>query len=84
MVRGVRQIELALGDEAKVPGASELRNARPARKSLVAARDIARGEVYSAANIVAKRPAGGRSPLDFWDIAGRRAPRAYRKNEPIA
>jgi len=83
MVSGVRQVELSLGKEAKVPGAAELRNIKPARKSLVAARDIARGEIYSASNVVAKRPAGGRSPLDFWDIAGRRAPRDYRKNEPI-
>jgi N-acetylneuraminate synthase len=83
MVSGVRQVELALGDEAKVPGAAELLNARPARKSLVAARDIARGEVYSASNVVAKRPAGGRSPLEFWDIVGRRAARDIRKDEPI-
>ena len=83
MVNGVRQVELALGKEVKAPGASELRNVKPARKSLVAACDISRGEVYTASNLVAKRPAGGRSPLEFWDIAGRRAPRAYRKNEPI-
>jgi N-acetylneuraminate synthase len=83
LVNGVRQVELSLGKEAKVPGAAELRNVKPARKSLVAARDIARGEIYSVRNMVAKRPAGGRSPLEFWDLAGRRAPRAFRKNEPI-
>jgi N-acetylneuraminate synthase len=83
LVGGIRQVELALGEEAKRPGASELRNARPARKSLVAGRDIARGEVYSSLNVVAKRPAGGRSPLEFWSIEGRRASRDYRKNEPI-
>jgi N-acetylneuraminate synthase len=83
MVSGIREVELALGEEAKVPGTAELRNARPARKSLVAARDIASGEVYSAQNVVAKRPAGGLSPLGFWDLVGRRAPRALRKNELI-
>lgn len=83
MVRGIRQVELALGEEAKVPGTAELRNAKPARKSLVAARDIARGEAYSAQNVSAKRPAGGRSPLEFWDLIGRRAPHALRKNELI-
>ena len=83
MVSGIRQVELALGVEAKVPGAAELRNARPARKSLVAARDIAAGELYSTYNLVAKRPAGGISPISFWDLLGRRAPRGFRKNELI-
>jgi len=83
MVSGIRQVELALGEEAKAPGAAELRNVRPARKSLVAARDIARGERYSEDNLAAKRPAGGVSPLRYWDVIGRRAPRAFRKDELI-
>jgi N-acetylneuraminate synthase len=83
MVAGIRQVELALGEESKMPGAAELRNVRPARKSLVAACDIARGERYSAQNLVAKRPAGGISPLRFWELVGRRALRDFRKNELI-
>lgn len=83
MVEGVRQVEMALGDGRKSPTASELRNARTARKSLVAARSIARGERYSPRNLTAKRAGGGRSPLDYWELIGTPAPRRLRKDEPV-
>lgn len=84
MAAGIRQIEAALGDGIKQPTASERRNVRVARKSLVAARAIAKGERYSARNLVAKRAGRGRSPMDFWELDGARAPRRLRKDEPVA
>jgi len=83
MVTGIRQVEIALGHGLKLPTESELRNLRVARKSMVAARAIAKGERYSAGNLVAKRAGRGRSPMDFWDLAGMQAPRRLRKDEPI-
>jgi len=83
MVAGVRQVELALGNGLKAPTTSELRNARTARKSLVAARAIARGERYSPRNLTAKRAGGGRSPLEYWELLGKPAPRRLRKDDPI-
>jgi N-acetylneuraminate synthase len=83
MVAGVRQVEMALGDGLKSPTTSELRNARTARKSLVAARSIARGESYSPRNLTAKRAGGGRSPLEYWELIGKPAPRRLRKDEPV-
>ena len=83
MVTGVRQVQMALGDGLKRPTASELRNARTARKALVAARSIARGERYSPRNLTAKRAGGGRSPLDYWELVGKPAPRRLRKDEAV-
>jgi N-acetylneuraminate synthase len=83
MVAGIRQVERGLGNGFKLPTAAELRNVLAARKSLVAARSIARGERYSARNLAAKRPGSGRSPLEYWELVGTRAPRPFRKDEPI-
>lgn len=83
MVAGIRQVEAALGDGRKAPTAAEVRNRAAARKSLVAARRIAKGERYTARNLAAKRAGAGRSPLEYWDLVGRRAPRALLADEPI-
>jgi N-acetylneuraminate synthase len=83
MVTGIRQVERGLGHGFKLPTASEVGNVLAARKSLVAARSIARGERYSARNLAAKRPGGGRPPLEYWELLGARAPRPYRKDEPV-
>ncbi|MDO8963197.1 MAG: N-acetylneuraminate synthase [Coriobacteriia bacterium] len=83
MVAAVRRIELALGDGIKNPSALELENAAVARKSLVAERDIAEGEPFTAMNIAVKRPGSGMSPL-LWDhVIGRTASRDYGRDDLI-
>lgn len=77
MVRGIRQIEQALGSSRKAPTPSELKNRPVARKSLVAARDIAAGEIFSAENLAIKRPGSGISPVHYWDWVGKVATRPY-------
>lgn len=44
-----------------------------ARRSIVAARDIKAGEIFSEDNLIAKRPAHGISPIHWDAIIGRRA-----------
>ncbi len=83
MVRAVRRVERALGDGIKRPTASEKPNIPAARKSIVAARDIAEGEVLSEENLTTKRPGTGMSPMRWDEIIGTKALRAYRKDEPI-
>lgn len=84
MVRGIRNVEAALaGDGIKRPSASEIGNRPIARKSIVAARDIAAGEILSADNLTAKRPGTGLSPM-LWDsVVGRPAARAFVADEMI-
>ena len=83
LVRSVRDIESALGDAEKKPTPGELKNARVARKSLVAAQPIGKGESYSEKNLTVKRPATGRSPMDFWRLLGEPANRDYAEDEVI-
>lgn len=73
LVRAVRNVEQALGDGRKRPAAAEVETMRVARRSLVAACNIAAGELITADKIVLKRPGTG-IPPKMWDIViGRRA-----------
>ncbi len=83
MVQGIRQVEVALGSPCKLPAASELKNLETARKSLVAARNIRKGERFSEENLTSKRPGSGISPLCYWDWLGRVAERDYQTDEII-
>jgi N,N'-diacetyllegionaminate synthase len=84
MVDAVRNIEEALGDGRKQPSESEKKNMAAARKSIVAARDIEKGETFTAENITVKRPATGVSPMRWDEALGKRAKRRFREDEPIA
>lgn len=66
MVRGIRNVERALGDGVKRVSDSERPNIVVARKSIVAARPIKKGELLTEENITVKRPGGGVSPM-MWD-----------------
>ncbi len=83
MIAGIRNIERALGDGRKVPAAQELRNRAVARRSLVAARAIPKGEAFVAESLACKRPGHGVSPMAYWDVLGRRAPRDFALDELI-
>jgi len=83
MVTAIRNIEQALGDGLKRPSAGEAMNKPIARKSLIAARAIRAGEVFSPANIVAKRPGTGVSPMRWDEVIGRKAPRDFAADELI-
>ncbi|MGO4551576.1 N-acetylneuraminate synthase [Lysobacter sp. 2RAF19] len=83
MVRGIRNVERALGDGLKRPSASELENRAIARKSLVASRPIQAGERFSADNLTAKRPGTGISPMRWDEVIGRAAPRDFAPDELI-
>lgn len=66
MVDAIRNIEQALGDGHKHVSDSERPNIIVARKSIVAARDIKKGEILTDDNITVKRPGNGVSPM-LWD-----------------
>lgn len=83
MVRSIREVEAALGKPEKAPTPEEAGNRPIARRSLVAARAIAAGEVLTADMMTAKRPADGRSPMDVWALIGTTAGRAYEPDEAI-
>lgn len=73
LVGGIRRVEAALGDGCKRPAASEANTSSIARKSLVAARDVAAGEVFNETMIAVKRPGTGLAPALRSLVAGRKA-----------
>jgi len=81
MVAGIRDVEAALGDGIKRPTASEWKNRDIARKSLVAARPIKAGELFTEGNLTCKRPGTGVSPFKYWEFLGKTADRAYSDDE---
>lgn len=84
MVQSIRQVEAALGSPLKAPAPSELKNKPVARRSLVAARDILKGEVFTEKNLTAKRPGNGISPIYYWDLLGKAADRDYKQDETVS
>ncbi|NLI76641.1 MAG: N-acetylneuraminate synthase [Candidatus Riflebacteria bacterium] len=83
LVMGIRAVEAALGSSAKIPSEAEIHNMAVARKSLVALRPIAKGAPYTPANLGAKRPGTGVSPLRYYEFLGRRAPRDLAADELV-
>ncbi len=83
MVIAIRNVELALGDGIKRPSPSETKNIPLARKSIVAARNIHKGEVFSEENITVKRPGMGISSMRWDEVVGQKANCDYRKDSLI-
>lgn len=83
MVRSIRRIEQALGSGQKTVSASEAPNRAVARKSIVAKRDIAVGEVLTEENITTKRPGNGISPMRWNEVLGTKAVRNFAEDELI-
>ena len=77
LVDAVRTVEQSLGDGVKTSHKEETENIPIARKSLVAAKSIMKGEYFSPVNVTAKRPGDKRSPMEYWDLMGRIAERNY-------
>lgn len=84
MVKAIRNIELALGSKDKMPSPSERKNLVAARKSIVAARPIRSGEIFSEINLTAKRPGTGLSPMQWDAIIGKSASRDFEQDELIS
>lgn len=83
MVKAIRNIEAALGSSVKKPTESEMMNRYVARKSIIAARKIRRGEVLTEENLTTKRPGNGISPMKWHEVLGREAIRDFDEDELI-
>lgn len=83
MVSAIRNIEKALGSGVKKPSPSEAKNMNVARKSIVAAQPIRKGEIFSEINLTIKRPGNGISPMRFDEIIGTVALKDYQEDEMI-
>lgn len=83
MIKAIRNIEVAMGDGIKKPSYLELKNINIVRRSIVAARDIKKGEIFTEENITVKRPGTGISPM-MWDkVLGQTAQRDFLVDMPV-
>jgi len=73
MVRAIRNVEQAIGDGIKRPTKNEEDTRNIARRSLVAVRDIKKGEIFSGENIGLKRPGIGIQPEFMEQVINKRA-----------
>jgi N-acetylneuraminate synthase len=83
MVAGIRAVEQALGTGRKAPTPSEVANLAVARRSLVAAAAIRKGEPFTRENLTVKRPGTGIPASRYHEWLGRRAGRDYLPDELI-
>jgi len=72
LVRGIRDIEISLGDGVKRPAETELANLIGVRRSIVTARDLPAGHVIGEHDLQFLRPATGLPPRDWDRVVGRR------------
>lgn len=83
MVQSIRNIEAAMGRGQKTVSKSEKMNKDVARKSIIAAINIKKGDVFTEKNLTTKRPGTGISPMNWKDVLGLRAIRDFSEDELI-
>ena len=79
----IREAEILLGSGIKKVSNSEKANKAIARKSIVALKNIKKGEVFSEENLTIKRPGTGISPMNWYDILGKVAKYDFEEDECI-
>jgi sialic acid synthase SpsE len=83
MVNAIREVEQALGSPLKMPAEGEEATRAVARKRLVAAQPIRRGERFTAENPDTKRAEAGGGAMSYWTALGRTSNRDYAVDDPI-
>ncbi|MFA6551131.1 MAG: N-acetylneuraminate synthase [Patescibacteria group bacterium] len=71
MVEAMRQAPIILGSKIKKPNVSEIAMIKTVRKSIVAGKNIKKGEIFSNLNLAIKRPGTGLAPKYYHAIIGR-------------
>jgi N,N'-diacetyllegionaminate synthase len=83
MIDGIRKVTIALGTGIKKVSPSEKKNIKIARNSIVAAKEIRKGEKFTRKNLTVKRPGNGISPMKLFNIIGKIAKRNFLEDELI-
>ena len=84
MVTAIRNIEKAMGGSGlKEVSASEEKNKPIARRSIVAAKNIAKGDIFTVENLIVKRPGTGISPMLWNEVIGKKAKKNFQEDDLI-
>jgi sialic acid synthase SpsE/sugar phosphate isomerase/epimerase len=81
LVKGIRELEAALGSERRVVSQGELINKENLSKSLIAARDIKSGEIIKKEDIKFRSPGRGLSPLYYEKLIGKKIERDLARED---
>ena len=83
MIKLIRVFEKSIGKYQKVVSKSEAQNLLFIRKSIVAKKNILKGEKFSKENLTCKRPGNGISPMLWNKLIGKKSKKNYITNEQI-
>lgn len=83
MVSLGNNIYSSLGSTVKAPTEVELKNKKIARRSIVAAKPIKKGDIFSSDNLDIKRPGTGLSPMKWYSVLGSASSRDYDVDDLI-
>ena len=83
MVTEIRNVEKALGGFEKKPTDSEKKIMKNVRKSIVAKKNIKKGEIMRREMLEFKRPANGINPKEIDNIVGKKTKRNIQKDKLI-
>lgn len=84
MVEAIRNVEIAIsGSGIKETSDSERKNMVIARKSILAAKNIKKGEIFNENNLIVKRPGNGINPMRWDEIIGKTAIKDFQEDELI-
>tara|TARA_E500000178_G_scaffold250993_1_gene247641 strand:+ start:1463 stop:2470 length:1008 start_codon:yes stop_codon:yes gene_type:complete len=82
-VKSIRDAEFALGQNQKVLSKFEIKNSKVIRKSIVAIKDILKGEFFTSKNISCKRPNLGISSDRWHEVIGKKSKFNFKKDDFI-
>ncbi len=83
MVRSIRNIEQALGNEKKKPSESEQKNKSIVRKSIHISRDLAKDHILTEEDLIMQRPGDGISPMEIEHIIGKKLTSGFSKGTKL-
>lgn len=83
MIEGIRNVEISLGSGIKIFSESEISTMQVARKSIVACRDIKKGERIGLEDLEYKRPGNGLSPKYYKELIGKKVAIDINKDQQI-
>jgi sialic acid synthase len=84
LVRDLRRARVAMGDGIKRPIAKEAKPLFRMGKKLVAARNLASGQVLTGADVAIKSPGDGLPPYELDRVLGKTLIRNLQEDENIA
>ena len=79
----IRNLEKSLGDGKKKITKSEKKNILIVRKSIVATKNIKKGNYFNKKNIALKRPAGGLSPKSWFKVLNKKSKYNFKPDQKI-